>query len=66
MNRIIKEGLLPANEKMSKYANPYVSWLVSISRDNTVIVWKLFDGKVMHTDLALNLMKRSSNNPAEP
>jgi hypothetical protein len=39
--------------------NPFISWLVSISRDNTMIVWKLFDGKPMYTDLALPIYRPS-------
>lgn len=35
--------------------NPYVKWLVSIGRDNQMIIWKLFDGHVMHTDSTLAL-----------
>jgi hypothetical protein len=35
--------------------NPYIRFLVSVSRDNKMVIWKLFDGRVMHTDLALPL-----------
>ena len=35
--------------------NPYVRFLVSVSRDNKMVVWKIFNGKTMHTDLALPL-----------
>ena len=30
--------------------NPYIRWLVTIGRDHKMVVWKLFDGRVMHTD----------------
>jgi hypothetical protein len=36
------------------FVNPFIHWLVSIGRDNTIVIWKLFDGKLMHRDLALN------------
>ena len=35
--------------------NPHVRWLLSMGRDNKLVVWKLFDGKIMHTDAALPL-----------
>jgi hypothetical protein len=38
-----------------KSKNPYVQFLVSVSRDNKMVVWKLFDGRIMHSDLALPL-----------
>lgn len=54
MSKLIKEGIIPG----FSIKNPYVSWLATISRDNQMIIWKLFDGKIMHTDLALNLKKQ--------
>lgn len=42
--------------------NPYIRWLVTMGRDNKLITWKLFDGKVMYTDEGLplfNSMKTS-------
>jgi hypothetical protein len=32
--------------------NPFIRWLVTIGRDNKVVIWKLFEGKIVHTDLA--------------
>ena len=38
-----------------KGQNPYIRFLVSVSRDNKMVIWKIFNGKIMHTDLALPL-----------
>lgn len=50
-NRLRGQGILPN----MKLLNPYVRWLISISRDNKIVLWKLFDGKPMTRDLAINL-----------
>jgi len=61
MQRLIKEGLAPGNGKSGiKLSNPYINWLITVSRDNTIVVWKLFDGKIMHSDIALNLLTKKS------
>ena len=39
--------------------NPYVKWLLSMGRDNKLVLWKLFDGKIMHSDAALPLYQYS-------
>ena len=48
--------------------NPYVRFLVSVSRDNKMIIWKIFNGKTMHTDLALPLFfaNQESNRREKP
>ena len=28
--------------------NPFVRWIISAGRDHKFVVWKLFDGKIMH------------------
>lgn len=33
-----------------EYLNPFVRWLVTIGRDNKIVIWKLFDGRVMYRD----------------
>lgn len=30
-------------------------WLATMGRDNKIIIWKLLDGKIMHSDQALHL-----------
>jgi WD40 repeat protein len=34
-------------EDKTKISNPYIKWLLSASRDRTIILWKLIDGKIM-------------------
>ena len=31
----------------TKTINPYINWLISASRDRTIVLWKLFEGKPM-------------------
>ena len=31
----------------SKTGNPYIVWLISASRDRSIVLWKLIDGKPM-------------------
>ena len=37
--------------------NPYIKWLVTMGRDNKMVIWKLFDGAVMHHDSAQSLFQ---------
>jgi len=32
--------------------NPFVRWILTVGRDNKIVLWKLFDGRIMHSDLA--------------
>lgn len=36
---------LPSSK--TKFSNPYITWLLSASRDRQIILWKLIDGKIM-------------------
>mmetsp|Transcript_23938 Transcript_23938/g.36647 ORF Transcript_23938/g.36647 Transcript_23938/m.36647 type:complete len:194 (+) Transcript_23938:1693-2274(+) len=42
-------------EEAVKSGNPFVRWMVTIGRDYKMVIWKLIDGVLMHTDLALPL-----------
>ena len=35
----------------SKTINPYINWLLSASRDRTIVLWKLFEGKPMKREV---------------
>lgn len=48
-------------ESRKATVNPYIKWLVTMGRDNKMVVWKLFDGAVMHTDQALPLFANMMN-----
>ena len=46
---------LEDSQKVVSKRNPFVKWIVSAGRDHKFVVWKLFDGKIMHTDLTFKL-----------
>mmetsp|Transcript_4420 Transcript_4420/g.7511 ORF Transcript_4420/g.7511 Transcript_4420/m.7511 type:complete len:278 (-) Transcript_4420:979-1812(-) len=53
---------LQAHHNSTQYQrNPFIRWLVSFGRDNKMTIWKLFEGRIMHSDLALPLFKVHSN-----
>lgn len=35
----------------TKSNNPYINWLISASRDRTIVLWKLFEGKPMKREI---------------
>lgn len=40
-----------------KSRNPYISYLLTVSRDNKMILWKLFNGRPMARDHAFELFR---------
>jgi len=40
----------PLGKYTQEDSNPFVKYLVSMGRDNLIVIWKLFDGRVMHPD----------------
>ena len=51
---------LPSDK--TKTTNPYITWLLSASRDRSIILWKLIDGKIMkrHNLVMLSSPKASA------
>lgn len=56
MAKLKKEGIDPK----IKSVNPFIKWLISIGRDHKIVLWKLFNGKLMHTDHAISLYHRTA------
>ena len=57
LNKYNKQKLLNKSGIDGYYEqlNPFVRWILTVGRDNKIVLWKLFDGKIMHTDLAQSL-----------
>ena len=54
-NTAAKERTGSEKQGHHQMVNPYVRWILSMGRDNKLVLWKLFDGRIMHTDAALPL-----------
>ena len=46
-----------AAAEAKKKSNPYIHYLLTMGRDNQLILWKLFDGRPMSRDHAFELFK---------
>ena len=52
---ILNSGSQSSQNVSNTGGNPFIRWMITIGRDYKMVLWKLVDGMIMHTDLALPL-----------